>query len=59
MTASKPHGAEITIEGLWYKRGLHGLIFRWGGDEWVKSGLEQKVFDRAASGMKRVRYRKT
>lgn len=35
-----PYGAQIQRHGLFYKRGQHGRLFRWNGDEWVRSTHE-------------------
>ena len=34
-----PPGAEAYHDGLFYKRGIHGKIFYWNGEEWRKSSL--------------------
>lgn len=32
-----PTGAQTVIDGSFYKIGIHGLVFIWNGEQWVKS----------------------
>ena len=33
----KPKGAQFEHEGLYYKKGVHNMIFFWASDRWQRS----------------------
>jgi len=35
----KPLKATHFHNGSFYKVGVHGLVFRWNGDQWIKSSM--------------------
>ena len=39
-----PKSAEIQINGLWYKKGLHDRIYYHNGEQWIVSTLTDSEF---------------
>ncbi len=35
-----PKDAKYLSEGLYYKQGVHNMVFAWIGDEWIRSSKE-------------------
>ncbi len=40
-SARTPLGAQYEFEGIYYKQGLHGYIYRWNGENWMKTQLKK------------------
>ena len=43
---TKPQGAQHFASGQWLKIGAHRLIYRWDGDQWVRSTLRPDEINR-------------
>ena len=39
---TQPKDAEIFMDGSYYKIGLHGLLFRYTVDEWIRSTKDKE-----------------
>ena len=42
VSTTPPAGFQTYIEGSYYKKGIHGLIFRWDGEEWRRSAKTER-----------------
>ncbi len=42
-----PDGAEVEINSLWYKKGVHDRIYYHNGEQWTRSTLDDSEFRRA------------
>ncbi len=43
-------GEALLFNGEYYREGVHGLVFRWGLGEWVKSTTTKKDLKKAKPG---------
>jgi len=42
-----PKGAEIQVNSLWYKKGLHNKIYYHNGEQWIVSTLTDSELRKA------------
>ncbi len=49
---SIPTDAQYMSDGLYYKKGSHGFVFRWSADEWVRSTKSWNEVSRGKNELK-------